>query len=327
MLKVSGVVLAVIIACLSSILASKLEYIEGVTWAIIIGMIVGNLFSLGTKFQAGINYTEKNILTYAIVLLGLNLNLLELEKMGWHTFAIILPTLIATILLGVFISLVSRFPLKLVLLLSIGNAVCGASAIAAAAPVIKADDDEIGVSIGIVNLLGTICIFVLPGLAHFLTLDQTQSSYLLGGVIQAVGQVVASGYSVSTLVGDNAVLIKMLRVLMIGPVVLVLSYLFRQHDNTEPGTAKKKTSFAQVPAYIIGFIICSILGTIFCDDQTLLPAFKFIGKCLLVTAMAGIGLKIKVRELARFGAGAFIIGALINVLQIIFIVILIEILG
>ena len=308
--------MCVAIAIIASIAARHFNYIEGVTWAIIIGTVVGNIVKTDNRFSHGIKFAEKTILTYAIALLGLRLNLCELGHMGIAVFTIVLPTMIVTILSGIIIGKIMKFPIHFGILLGVGNAVCGASAIAAAAPTMNAEEDEIGVSIGIVNLLGTVSIFVLPALVHILNFTDSQSAFVLGGVIQAVGQVIAAGYSVNTAVGDGATLIKMLRVLMIGPIVMILSLI----ANKQPGDKSKHS--VKIPRYIICFIVCSLVGSFLPSEQHVLPYVNVFARMLLMTAMAGVGLRIKIKELIQFGPKAFFLGTIINLIQISFIIML-----
>lgn len=303
-----GILITVAIAFCAKIASNYIPHIGGVSLAIILGIVVGNVCPFGDKFNPGITYCEKKVLIYAIILMGFKLQLLQLQNMGASVFLIVLPTIAVTItaglLLGKFLGYSSRFSL----LMGVGNAVCGSSAIAAVAPAIQAEDEEIGVSIGIVNLLGTAGIFLMPIFVHLLSLSDVQSSYMIGGVLQAIGQVVAAGFSINDNVGDTATLIKMLRVLMIGPVVMIVSIL---NKNTTGSTNKKNF----IPGYIIGFVFCSIIASIFHADTIILPHLRLTAKLFLMVAMAAVGMKIRFANLVTHGPKALIFGCLTTTIQ------------
>ena len=309
-----GLMVTISIALAAKVLSHVIPNIGGVTLAIILGIIVGNLVPLGNKFSDGIKFSEKNILTCAIVLMGFKLNLFELGGMGASVFFVIIPMMLTTIVSAVLLGKLFGYTSRFSVLMGAGNAVCGSSAIAAVAPAVQAEEEEIGVSIGIVNLLGTIGIFLIPVIAHLFTLSDVKSSYLVGGTLQAVGQVVAAGFSINEKVGDSATLIKMLRVLMIGPVVMIVSIL----SKTTHAKGKKKLS-QMVPPYIIGFFICCVLGSVFNSDTYVLPHLKVAAKLLLTVAMAGVGMKIKFTSLMAHGPKALLFGTLIAAIQIAFV--------
>ncbi len=314
---IPGLLVTVIIAAVAKFLAGSIHGVGAVSLAIILGIVAGNLYHFGGRFAAGVKFAEKNILTYAIVLMGFNLRLGELGQMGALVFMIVIPTMLVTfgsaLLYGRFLG----FSTSGSLLLGAGNAVCGSSAIAAVAPVTTATEEEIGVSIGVVNLLGTVGMLLLPLLAGLLSLSDLQSSYLIGGVLQAIGQVVAAGFSLSDKIGDTATLIKMLRVIMIGPIVMLITLLSR--GGGSGGGGKKR----YIPGYIIGFFVCSVLGSIFTGDTLVIPELRHLAKLLLMVAMAGVGMKIRFRSLLQHGPKALLFGALIALTQCGFILLLI----
>ncbi len=313
---IPGLLLTFLIAICAKLVSSEIHVIGAISLAIIFGILVGNTIKLGDKYANGIKFSEKNLLTYAIVLMGFKLQLIELGEMGSTVFLVVLPTMFVTFCSAIMIGRFMGFSKSYSLLMGAGNAVCGSSAIAAVAPVTEANEEEIGVSIGIVNLLGTVGMFMLPLIAGILTLSSSQSSYLVGGVLQAIGQVVAAGFSISDKVGDTATLIKMLRVIMIGPIVMIIT-LFNK--TTTSNITKRKF----IPSYIIGFFVCSVIGSIFHGDHVILQYLKMLANILLTVAMAGVGMKISFRSLINHGPKALLFGLLVNLTQIIFVLIII----
>lgn len=313
---VPGLLITIAIAVCAKFASQFIPGIGSVALAIILGIIVGNTVTFGKNCSAGIAFSEKKILTYAIALMGLELELHGLGQLGFAAVMVVLPTMVITIVAALIIGRAIGYSSRFSTLMGVGNVVCGSSAIAAVAPAVNANEDEIGVSIGIVNLMGTIGIFTLPILAHMLTFSDLQSSYLIGGVLQAIGQVVAAGFSMSDDIGDKATIIKMLRVLMIGPVVIIFSMI-----NKSSGTSQSKNKF--IPGYIIGFIVFSIIGSVFHNDTIAIPHLKVLAKFLLMIAMAGVGMKIRFSELLRQGPKALMFGSIIAAIQLLLITTLI----
>lgn len=310
--RLPGLLITLSIAIFAKFISSIFMGIGAITLALLLGIIAGNLINFSPVHTPGIRFSEKKILEFAIVLMGFNLQLDVVTKLGSEAFLIVIPLMAITIITGIIISTAFGNSLKFGTLIGVGSAVCGASAIAAVAPSVNAKENELGVSIGVVNLLGTLGIFLLPPLGYFLNFSDIEQSYLIGGTLQAIGHVIAAGFSVNDTVGDTATLIKMIRVLMIGPVALIAAFLF---SSSTPGSPRK----LQVPGFIIGFIICSILGTLLQAYPQVVHQLSQLSKFLLAIAMAAIGIKIRYIDLIKQGPKALVIGAIIFSVQVLLI--------
>ncbi len=308
-----GIILCVAIGIVASQLSIYIP-IGSVAIAIIIGILVGNLVKPGKAFTKGISFSEKHILAFAIALMGVNLNFLILKELGVKSIVVIIVAMSVTILSSLFLGKIFKFNQKFALLLGIGNGICGSSAIAATEQIIGSKEEDVGLSVAIVNFLGTLGIFILPFVATFiLKLSNINSGLLIGNTLQAVGQVVASGFSISNTAGQTATIVKMTRILLLTPVIFILIFAFSKKNKTN-GTTKK----AGVPLFIIGFVLFTLIPTF-----KLLPSevIKIIGKIshyALIIAMAGIGLKITFSSILKDSKIALVIGSLIFVIQIIF---------
>ncbi len=303
-----GLILAVIVSVCAKVVSGYLPGPGTISLAIIIGIVVGNILPGKDRFSDGVNFGEKKILPVAIALMGLELEFHTLGKLGIAAFGVVIPAMVLSVFVAFYIGKKLGLTKSMSLVLGVGNSVCGSSAIIASAPVVKADKSEVGVSVSAVNLMGTVGIFLMPALAHMIALNDLESSYLIGGTLQAIGQVVASGFSVSDNVGDVATIVKMLRVLMIGPIVLILSFLYRGGK----GEGGKKS---YVPGYIWGFIGFAILGSFLRGDEMILPYLKTGGKLLLLVAMASVGLRIHFKALIKQGPKAIIVVTLLTIIQ------------
>lgn len=202
-----GVLLCSVLA-LAALLISKYIPIGMVTLAIILGIIIGNTLKLSVTFQQGITYSEKNILSFAIALLGIKLNYKIIAELGYTTLLIIMLAMFVTIITAIILGKVFKVEQNLVLLVGIGNGVCGSSAIAASKNILEASEEDVGLSVAVINVLGAIGIFLLPFIAQtVLHFTDMQSGVLIGNTLQAVGQVVAAGFSVNELTGTTATVV------------------------------------------------------------------------------------------------------------------------
>ncbi|MCP5049338.1 MAG: putative sulfate exporter family transporter, partial [bacterium] len=311
-----GIILCIVIGIVSLLLSAYIP-IGGVSIAIILGIVIGNILKPGEIFKKGITYSESRILSLAIILMGVNLNFLVLRNLGYKSILLIIGAVAVTLLSSIVLAKIFKFDGKFALLLGIGNGICGASAIAAVKPIIGKNETEVGLSISIVNFLGTIGIFLLPFIGGVvLKFTDLDAGVLIGNTLQAVGQVVAAGFSISEPTGHVATIVKMGRILMLIPIVLIFIFAFSRKDTGRAGGEEtKKTG---VPIFIIGFILFSLIPTFGLLPEDYIKVVSKISHYALIIAMAGIGLKITFGSILRDGKKALLIGSLIFVLQILF---------
>lgn len=311
---IPGILFCVLIGTAAYFL-SHLQFIplDGVTLSIILGLVIGNVIKIPGSFKAGISFSDKNILTWAIALLGFSLDYRTLLSLGYDTIFIILLSVTFTICTALLLGKIFKVEKDLSLLVGVGNAVCGSSAIVAAQGVVKTKDENVGLSIGVINLLGTVGIFLLPAVAMLLVnFTDQHKGILIGTTLQAVGQVAAAGFSLNDFVGQTATVVKMGRILLITPIVLLLSF----KRNSSSGQVKGKLRIPKIPRYIIVFILLSLVNSIGFLNPLLVDVMKKLSKFFLMFAMAGIGLNITVKELVRGGSSALLIGVLTWFFQI-----------
>lgn len=311
-----GIILCVIIGIIA-LLLSKYLPIGSITISIILGILIGNLINIGEVFEKGIQTSEKQILAFAIALMGVNLNFLILKELGYKSIFIIISAMTITIFSSIVLAGIFKFDRKFALLIGIGNGICGSSAIAATKQIIGVNKEKVGLSITIINLLGTIGIFLLPFLdTFFFKFSDINSGLLIGNTLQAVGQVVASGFSIGESSGQTATIVKMARILMLTPVILILIFVFlKKNKGTDRDNRVKKPG---VPIFIIGFILFSLIPTFGLLSENHIKIVSKISKLSLIVAMAGIGLRITFSSIVKNGKSALLIGSIIFIIQIIF---------
>ena len=310
---VNGFLLSLFIAILA-ILLGKFISIGAVAIAILLGIVIGNMFKIGNSFSKGITFSEKTLLAYAIAFMGINLDFVILNHLGIKSIGLIVIAMIVTILFAVTLAKLFNFDKKFALILGIGNGVCGSAAIAATKDIVGLNKDKTVLSIAIVNFLGTIGIFLLPLLGSYvLNLSDINNGILIGNTLQAVGQVIAGGFSVSDASGQTATIVKMGRILLLTPLIFLLIYIFHK-QSSEDKVLKKAT----IPMFIVGFVFFSIIATLHILPDFIVVIIKNISHYLLIVAMAAIGLGINFKTMIKHGSQALLIGSLIFLVQILF---------
>jgi len=309
--KIYGLLFTLIIVMISSFI-SNFILLGSVTVAIILGIIVGNSFKIKPVLNDGITYAEKTLLSFAIALMGVNLDFKILQHLGLSTILLIISGMIVTIFSTILIGRLFKIDFKLALTLGIGNGVCGSSAISATAPIIGTSKEHIGLSIAVVNLLGTVGIFLIPFIAYSLNLNDIDAGILAGNTLQAVGQVTAAGFSISDQSGITATTVKMGRVLLLTPLVLILIYIFANKKD------KIKSKGIDIPIFILVFIGFSILSSFDLLNRDIKHILALVSHFTLLMAMSAIGLKINFNSIKKDGKIIFFIGSIIFTIQIIY---------
>jgi uncharacterized integral membrane protein (TIGR00698 family) len=274
--------------------------IEGLVVAILLGMAIRTLWTPPESVDVGVRFTAKQVLEAAVFLLGASIDLPLLLRAG--------PALAVSIVLLVIVGIIASFaigrslglPNKLAILVACGNGICGNSAIAAVAPVIHAEREHVASSIAFTAILGVIVVIGLPFLVRPLHLSFYQYGVLAGLTVYAVPQVLAAAFPVSALSGQVGTLVKLVRVLMLGPVVLFFAL---RHRKERGGTGERPrfslTRF--VPWFIIGFLLLAALRSAGVLGDHWATEARTASAWLTVAAMAALGLGVDVRAVSVVG--------------------------
>lgn len=323
-----GFIVSIFIALFSIGLANIVPNIGAATISIFLGIIVGNLFLGQEMFQSGYKFSESNLLSYSIVLLGGTLSISKLMELGLNGILFIIIQMVITIVGTLYIGKKLGFGQNFRMLMASGNAVCGSSAIAATAPVIDADDNDKGISITVVNVTGIFLMFLLPLISGYLyNYETTQTSAMIGGTLQSVGQVVASGAMVNESVKDLSTIFKIVRVIMLVAVVFVFGHL-KHKTNVEivdKEISDTKKGKIKVPWYVIGFFIMCALFSLNIITPEISSILKNISNNFEIIALAAIGLRVNIKDLIKQGKAVSLYGLFVGILQIISAIILIKI--
>lgn len=270
-------------------------WLESLVLAILIGTTIRTLARIDARFDAGIRVGAHLLLEIAVVLLGASVSARTLLSDGVGLVVGIAAVVVLALAFSYAIGRLAGLPRKMAILIACGNAICGNSAIAAVAPVIDADGKEVTAAIAFTAVLGVVVVLGLPLLVGLLSLTAVEYGVLAGLTVYAVPQVLAATASVSSASVHAGTLVKLVRVLMLGPVVLVLS-LFGQGD----GRARPSLSHL-VPWFIVGFVVLLVLRSLGWIPQAALGPAHAVANVLTIMAMAALGLGVDVRAVLRAG--------------------------
>lgn len=283
-------------------------WIEALVLAILIGAAIRTLWVPGSRWKPGIDFSAKLVLEVAVVLLGASISAATILSVGWPLLTSILAVVAVAIMLSFGIGRMLGLPKRLAILVACGNSICGNSAIAAVAPVIGADGDEVASSIAFTAVLGVAVVLALPLIGAVLDMTQVGYGALAGLTVYAVPQVIAAAAPAGAKAVQIGTLVKLIRVLMLAPVCLGLSLgTAKLRDaphlaGTERPAVGRPGLHQLVPWFIIGFLLIIAIRSVGLVPAPALAPMAAAATCLTVISMAALGLGVDVRTVARAGA-------------------------
>jgi uncharacterized integral membrane protein (TIGR00698 family) len=278
-------------------------YLEALVIAIVLGMVVRTAWVPSSLWRTGIAFSAKQVLEVAVTLLGASISVSTLAASGFALLGATVATVAVILPVSYGISRLLGLGVRLSILVACGNSVCGNSAIAAVAPVIGADGDEIASSISFTAILGVLIVLGLPLLIPFLHLSASQYGVLAGLTVYAVPQVLAATVPAGLVSTQIGTVVKLVRVLTLGPIVLGFSLFgrnLRNRDGKAPAS-DRLNYFQIVPWFIIGFLLLAALRSFeLLPADWATPLLKVAG-LLTTISMAALGLGVDVRVIGRVG--------------------------
>jgi len=271
-----------------------------------------SLAKISPKFNNGIKFTSKKILQYSIILLGFEMNLFNVLKVGSQSLYILLFTLSAAFLTAFFVGKTLKLEGKMTTLIGVGTCICGGSAIAATAPVIQAKDEDVAHAISTIFLFNIIAVFIFPALGHMLQMTDTGFGMWAGTAVNDTSSVVAAATAWSTAAGNNtaltfATIVKLTRTLMIVPITLVLAVYTAKKSKAESSTSTFKCSKI-FPWFVIWFALACIVNTFAGIPAQVTGTLVEIGKFMITMAMVAIGLNTNIVKLVKNGLKPIFLG-------------------
>lgn len=320
-----GILLCLVIAVPAWFLGRAFEVVGGPVFAILIGMVIALFLRRKEPFAPGIAFTSKKILQYAVILLGFGLNLGTVISVGAASLPVILSTITVSLVMAFLLHKLLRIPSKTSVLVGVGSSICGGSAIAATAPVVDADDEEIAQSISVIFLFNIIAALIFPTLGGLLGLSDQGFALFAGTAVNDTSSVTAAASSWDSIHGtgsavlDAATVVKLTRTLAIIPITLVLAF-WRTRKEKSAGSG---VSLKRIFPFFILYFVCASLITTLCSAliaQGTLPAdvgaaitrffafMKQVSKFFIVLAMAAIGLNTDLVKLVKTGGKPILMG-------------------
>ena len=277
--------------------------IDPLVLAILVGMLVRAVIGARDTLHGGITFAAKDMLEVAVVLLGASVNVAAMQAAGAMLALGIVLLVALSVGLGIGIGRLLGLSPQLAVLIACGNAICGNSAIAAVSPSIHASREDTASAVAFTALLGMVAVFALPLLMQPLGLTHEAYGVVAGSTVYAVPQVLAAAYPVSEVAGEMATLVKLTRVLLLGPVVLLVAAWWRR-TQPSPGAATASARRLWLPWFILGF---AALATARATGLLGVGAAEWASDAahrLTLAAMAGLGLSVDLRDVRRVGVKA-----------------------
>lgn len=316
---VYGVILCAALAFPCWLLGQKFPIIGGPVAGILLGMIIALFWEKKGRFQEGIKFVSKKVLQYAVILLGFGMNLGVILQTGKQSLPIILVTISTSLIIAFAATKFLHIPGRIATLIGVGSSICGGSAVAATAPVIEADDEEVAQAISVIFLFNVIAALIFPSLGTILgfsTASGEAFGIFAGTAVNDTSSVTATAatwdamYGLGTATLDKAVTVKLTRTLAIIPITLALALIRSRNSGDGSGTGgfSLKKSF---PMFILWFVAASLITTVCVNlgvSSSVFAPLKDLSKYFIIMAMTAIGLGTDIRKLIRSGAQPIALG-------------------
>lgn len=307
-----GVTLAAMLLQSVEVRLADVPYLEALVLAIVIGVAIRTAWTPDRRWSPGIQFSAKVLLEIAVVILGASVSAATVLALGPALLAGIAGVVAVAIATSYGICRVLGLPRRMAILVACGNSICGNAAIAAVAPVIGADGEDVASAIAFTAVLGVAVVLGLPLLVPLLTMSLTQYGVLAGLTVYAVPQVLAATLPIGALSNQVGTVVKLVRVLMLGPVVLGLSLMAGRLREEPAGPASAVAAGGRpgrggpavhelVPWFIVGFLAVAVLRTLGVIPQALLGPLASVAATLTTISMAALGLGVDIRVVAKAG--------------------------
>ena len=304
--RLPGLLLATLIALVALGLGKIAPLIGGPVFGIVLGILVRNTVSPGATFTPGIQFAGKQVFQWSIIALGFGLSLDQVAKTGLVSLSVTLVTMTVAFLAAWLLGRVLKVHDKLKILIGVGTAICGGSAIAAVTPIIKPDEHDTAFAISTIFLFNLVAVLLFPLLGHVLHLSDLGFGLWAGTAINDTSSVVAAGYSFSKQAGDYATIVKLTRATLIIPICLILAFATAWKQKKQGAS---DFSLARIfPWFILWFLVASGVRTAGLVPATIQPALHMAAEFLIIVALTAIGLSANLRKMASTGARPILLG-------------------
>ena len=308
-----GISISILISLIAWYLGNLFPIIGGPGIGLFIGLLLASLLINQERFIIGMQFTSKKVLQYAVVLLGFGLNLSQVFNVGLTSLPIILTTIATALITAYVIHKLFKLDSEIVTLVGVGSSICGGSAIAATAPVIKAKDESIATAISVIFFFNILAALLFPHLGSWLGLSNQGFAIFAGTAVNDTSSVTATASSWDSLHGtsilEQATIVKLTRTLAIIPITLGLSIWQSKKDNTKERFSLTKA----IPNFILWFLLASLITTVAMSmgvPAAIFAPLKDLSKFMIIMAMTAIGYQTNLKKLITKGGSALLVGGL-----------------
>lgn len=274
-------------------------------------MLMALLFGIALNFLSeegkcikGIEFSAKTVLRFGVALLGLRISADMIASLGWAVIALVVLGVVLTIFFGLWVGRFFGHGPRFSFLTAGAVAICGASAAMAIAAILPQDErseQRLIFTVVSVTLLSTLAMIIYPILAQFIGFDEQAMGVFLGATIHDVAQVVGAGFSVSENVGETATLIKLFRVALLAPVVVIGTLVVRAYTTTDPSSSAAPPI---LPSFVIGFVVLAVLNSTVAVPDFIKETMASLSRWALLSAIAGVGMKTALKKVLQVGGPA-----------------------
>lgn len=309
-----GVTLVLAVAVISLLLAHNpwvaAHGLSPLTIGVVLGIVLGNTVfpRIAHETAAGVDFSKNSLLRLGIILYGFRITFQAIAAVGWSGVLTDVATLTLTFMLAL---LLGRRLLGLdretVVLIGAGSSICGAAAIMAAEPVVRAQSHKVSVAVATVVVFGTLGMFLYPAIYPWLGLSEHAYGLYVGSTVHEVAQVVAAGNAISPAAGNTAVIEKMLRVMMLAPFLLLLGQWLRRY---QPHGDQARAGLG-IPWFAVAFLAVSALNSVHAVPAALVNDLIALDTLLLTMAMTALGLRTHIGAVRQAGVRPLLLGGLL----------------
>ncbi len=264
----------------------------------LLGVVVANTFGSPPAAAPGVRFAVQRVLRLGIILLGARLSLAAIIAIGLDALGLVIACMTLALAVALLAGRLFGLPPRLALLIGVGTAVCGNTAIVATAPVIKAEDREVSYAVATITLFGTLAVFASPLIGRALGLSDVDFGTWAGVAVNDTSQVVAASSAYSPQARDVATVVKLIRNALMAPLIVLIAWWWQRRAETGDVSGGIRKA---VPLFVLGFIALALLRTVGIIDSGLAALLDELARACILVALAGVGLSTRLREMRAIG--------------------------
>jgi uncharacterized integral membrane protein (TIGR00698 family) len=268
--------------------------------AVLVGIVIANGWTLPSTASAGLRFAVQRVLRLGIILIGARLDLVQVAAIGVRALGLVVVCMTVAFAFATLVGRRLQLPPRLAVLIGVGTAVCGNSAIIATAPVIKAEEREVTFAVATITLFGTLAVFAYPLIGRGLGLSDPVFGVWSGVAVNDTSQVVAASAAYSSAARDVATVVKLVRNALMAPLILLIAW-WGSWSAAAGGRGGPPGRAEGVPLFVLGFLGMSVLRTIGTIDRATAGRIDAVATVFILIALAGVGLSTKLGQMRAVG--------------------------